>query len=193
MILSNFFWASVSSSIKMRVMLIIPQRIISRFKWESIWSIDVSYSYHLRLKKNKIRLSKFKDLIGFIKQFMSQAAIHLQLEGLSSGLYKMKGFYRKTGRARKWPTKEKIGLFGGWDIFSLGKENWKKPWSVGFLILSPQQASPSSFREPTLPSWRTHWGTGQCHRPRSPDGMFWGNEYISLLKILVKFCLNVLC
>ena len=44
------------------------------------------------LVKNKIQLSKFEDLVGFIQQFMNQAASHLQVEGSSQELCKMKGF-----------------------------------------------------------------------------------------------------
>lgn len=34
----------------------------------------------------------------------------------------MEGIYRKKGGVRELLLKEKNGLFGGWDVFSLGEE-----------------------------------------------------------------------
>ena len=69
---------------------------------------------------NQIPLSKFEDLIGFIKGFMNAAASHLATRRVLLGLHKMEGFYRKKGGARELLTKEKR-LFLDKDIFFWGK------------------------------------------------------------------------
>lgn len=58
----------------------------------------------------KIQLSKFENLIGFIKQFMNLGATHLASR-CSEELYLVEGFYRKECEARKLTAKEKKSLF----------------------------------------------------------------------------------
>lgn len=40
----------------------------------------------------------FKDLVGFIKQFMNRAAFHLTGRGVSKALYQIEGSYRRWGK-----------------------------------------------------------------------------------------------
>lgn len=50
---------------------------------------------------NKQTLSKFDNVIGFIKQFMNGAPCFLAGREVLQGLYKVEGFYSKESRARK--------------------------------------------------------------------------------------------
>lgn len=65
------------------------------------------------LLKNKIKLSKFKDQVGFIQWFVNRAASHLAYRRSSEELYKNEDFYRQ-----KWAgTRTKCiisSFFGGW-------------------------------------------------------------------------------
>ena len=71
--------------------------------------------------KNKIQLSRVGDLIGFIKQFMNQAASHPATGKVLPGVLTLDGFYRKRGGARELVTKEKKGLFLDQDVLFGGK------------------------------------------------------------------------
>ena len=73
--------------------------------------------------KNKIQLSRVGDLIGFIKQFMNQAASHPATGKVLPGVLTLEGFYRKRGGARELVTKERIIFRPGCLVW--GKENCK--------------------------------------------------------------------
>lgn len=75
--------------------------------------------------KNKIQPSKFADLIGFIKPFINWAASHLATGRATERMYKMEGFYRKKGEARKLLAK--VRIIWGSDIFGGGE-------GEGFLL-----------------------------------------------------------
>lgn len=60
----------------------------------------------------KVQLSTFEALIGFINQFMNQAASLLETGRFSNELYKMKGFYcqEEGGRLREELLINRVGL-----------------------------------------------------------------------------------
>lgn len=55
------------------------------------------------LLRSQIQPREFEDLRGFIKQFLDQAAPHL--EAASTGLHSMEGFYGKKSGASELFTK----------------------------------------------------------------------------------------
>lgn len=83
----------------------------------------------LTLLKNKIKLSEFEDLIGFIQQFMNCAASHLarREKGAPRSCPRWRAFVGRGGRKTKFLTK--------WVVSGKVSFLWRESWGLSCRLL----------------------------------------------------------